>query len=410
MKTTPRSTSQRRATDGARTSAPRLTLWRKLVGASLLVLLASCGGGGHNAPLPSVSSSANSAQPDNAAIDSYVQSELKRQSIPGLALVVQQNGKLVYAKGYGYANLEQGSAASTEQRFQIGSISKQFAAGAAMLLVEEGKMALDDRISKFIGPVPAQWEAITVRHILTHTSGLPTDVDDAVYSQAARRGAYSSDEILAILKTSKPLTEAGKVFAYSNVGYEVMGIIVEKVSGAFFGDFLQTRIFAPLGMSSARAISANGAGSARGYVVQGGKITPLAMEAISAGELSWYRTGAGGIEMSANDLAKWDASLATEKVLKKSSIDQMWAPGVLVEAGAGYTIHYGFGWFSSDYLGHPKVYHSGGMASFTTDYVHYTKDQLSVIVLTNLGSAWSDPQPIARSVANMYVPGILPPQ
>lgn len=384
----------------------------KIAAVCLLLLLAGCGGGGGGAsvPLPSASTSGDSAQVANAAVDSYVQSELIRQSIPGLALVIKKNDKIVYAKGYGYANLETATPATTEQRFHIGSISKQFTAAAVMLLVEDGKMALDDKIATYLGTVPKEWEAITVRQILTHTSGLPRDVDEAFYGQVANHGAYSNDQMLEVLKNYKPVTEAGKVYAYSNVGYELMGVIVGKASGVFFGDLLQNRIFTPLGMTTARAIGFDNVGNASGYVKRDNKVVPLPINDLPAGQQSWYRTGAGGIEMSASDLAKWDASLLTEKVLKKSSIDQMWTPGALVEAGDGYTLHYGLGWFLSDYNGHPKVYHSGGMPAFTTDYLHYTKDQLTVIVLTNLGTDWSDPQTISRTIANMYVPGIVTPK
>lgn len=389
-----------------------ISMLASLAATALLLSAAGCGGGGSggsapSVPLPNTSTSGDSAQTANAAVDAYVQAELARQSIPGLALLVQQNGKVVYAKGYGYANLEQALPASTEQRFQIGSITKQFVAAAVMLLVEDGKMALDDKISKYLGPVPAEWAPITVRQILNHTSGLARDID---YAPLSAHGAYTTDQVLAMLETTKPLTEAGKFYAYSNIGYQVMGVIVEKASGMFFGDLIQNRIFTPLGMSTARIISfGSQAGSASGYVLDHGKPAPLRLDSVSAGEQSWYRTGAGGIEMSAVDLAKWDASLYTEKILKKSSLDQIWTGGAVVENGEGYTIKYGLGWFLSDYYGHPKVYHSGGMPAFTTDYLRYTNDKLSVIVLTNLGID-SDPETISRAVANMYVPGILPPK
>jgi CubicO group peptidase (beta-lactamase class C family) len=381
---------------------------------SLLLLLAACGGGsgnGNTTPvsLPSASSSGDNSQPANTAVDNYVQQQLLAQSIPGLALIVRQNDKIVYAKGYGYASLEQAIPATTEQRFQIGSISKQFTAAAVMLLVEDGKMALDDKISKYLGAVPPEWEPITVRQVLTHTAGLPQDISNADYDATNQHGAYTTDQILAVLETYKPQTPPGTTYAYSNVGYELMGIIIEKASGIFFGDLIQSRIFTPLGMSSARVIGfGDQSGTAMGYVMQNGHPAPLPMTSVSAGGQSWYRTGAGGIQMSASDLAKWDATVGTEKILKKSSWDQIWAPGALVQVGEGYTIHYGLGWFLSDYNGHPKVYHSGGMPSFTTDYLHYTNDKLSVIVLTNLGTQWTDPETISRTIANMYVPGILP--
>jgi CubicO group peptidase (beta-lactamase class C family) len=387
------------------------SLARTLASVSLLALIASCGGGGNStsAPQPNPGAVTNTTLAVNASVDSYVQSELQRQNIPGLALVVLQNGKTVYEKGYGYTNLEQMTPTTTGQRFQIGSITKQFVAAAVMLLVEDGKMALDDKISKYLGPVPQGWEAITVRHILSHTSGLPTDPDAAFDRTLNAHGPYTADQLLAAYKAYALQSEPGKVYSYSNVGYQLMGVLIEKVTGAFYGDLIQSRIFTPLGLTTARFIEADSpAGSATGYFLQNNKVTPLLMTTLSAGEKAFYRGAAGGIEMGAVDLAKWDASLYTEKILKKSSLDQMWTPGVLIQAGSGYSVNYGLGWFVSDYNGHLKVYHSGGMASFTTDYLRYTNDKLSVIVLTNLGSDSSDPETISRAVANMYLPGILP--
>lgn len=386
------------------------TLLRTLAATGLLLLAVGCGGDKHSEPLPAASTQVNSGQAANLKVDDFVQSELKRQNIPGLALVVQQDGKVVYAKGYGYASLEQAIPATADQRFQIGSISKQFSAAAVMLLVEEGKMALDDRIGRYLGAVPPEWDAITVRHVLTHTSGLQRDVDPALEAIARAHGAYTTEQVLAILKGYKPVTPPGAVYAYSNVGYDLMGVIIEKVTGSFYGDMIQNRIFKPLGMTTARIIDFHDlSGIATGYRMEENKLKPLDMAHMPVGLHLYYRSGAGGIEMSALDLAKWDASLSTEKILKKSSIDQMWAPGALVDKGSNYTISYGLGWFMSDYNGHPKVYHSGGMSAFTTDYLHFTNDKLTVIVLTNLGAV-SDPEKISRAVADMYVPGIWPPK
>lgn len=385
------------------------TLMRTIAATTLLLLAVGCGGGKQEAP-PATSTSINNGQAANDKVDAFVQSELKRQNVPGIALIVQQDGKVVYAKGYGYASVEQAIPATTEQRFQIGSITKQFVAAAVMLLVEEGKMALDDKIGKYLGAVPAEWDPITVRHLLTHTSGLPRDLDPALEAEARTHGTYTTEQILTILKGNRPVTEPGMEYAYSNVGYQLMGVIIEKVTGNFYGDLIQNRIFTPLGMTTARIIDFhNLSGNATGYFMENSKLKPLDMANMPGGFQSYYRSAAGGIEMSATDLAKWDASLTTEKILKKSSIDQMWTPGAVVDKATDYTISYGLGWFMSDYLGHPKVYHSGGMTAFTTDYLHFTNDKLTVIVLTNLGDT-ADPEKISRTVAEMYVPGVWPPK
>lgn len=386
------------------------TLLRTVSAASLLLLVISCGGGDKQSTPAATTTPICCGQIDNPKVDAFVQAEIKRQNIPGLALVVMRDGKVVYGKGYGFANVGQSTLATTEQRFQIGSITKQFVAAAVLLLVEDGKVALDDKIGKHLGDVPAEWAPITVRHILSHTSGLPRDLDPALEAVARTHGAYTTDEILTILKGYKPITEPGLAYAYSNVGYDLMGVLIEKVTGKFYGELIQSRIFTPLGMSTARNIDfANLSGNATGYYIEDSKQQPLDMAKMPAGLQSYYRGGSGGIEMSATDLAKWDASLATEKVLKKSSIDLMWTAQTVVQKATDYTITYGLGWFMSDFNKHPKVYHSGGMSAFTTDYLHFTDDKLTVIVLTNLGSP-TNPETISRSIAEMYVPGTWPPK
>ncbi len=386
-------------------------LLRAIACSSLLFALSGCGGSGSASEPPTATPPVQPNPPANAKVDAFVTAELVRQRIPGLALVVQQNGKVVYSKGYGQANLAQGLPATTEQRFQIGSITKQFTAAAVLLLVQDGKMGLDEKIGKYLTAIPPQWEAITVRHLLDHTSGLPRDIDGSMVPNADSHGPYSADQMLAIGKTIMPLTEPGKVYAYSNIGYQLMGLIIEKVTGAFYGNLIQDRIFKPLGMTSARIIDfTDFSGTATGYVFQDNKLQELPMNKVSPGIQSFIRTAAGGIEMSATDLAKWDASLDTDQILSKSSRDLMWAPSTLVEKASNYTINYGLGWFLSDYNGHPKVYHSGGMASFRADYLRFTTDKLTVIVLTNVGESDANPETISRAVADMYVPGIWPPK
>jgi D-alanyl-D-alanine carboxypeptidase len=379
-------------------------IFQTMAATALLLALAACGGGGGAAPLPPTSTEPPGGQLANAAVDAYVQAELQRQTIPGMALVVRKNGRVVYAKGYGYSSMEKQTPATTEQRFQIGSISKQFMGAAVMLLVEDGKIELDEKIGKYLGAVPAEWDTITVRHLLAHTSGLVKDPDIAALSTDR---VYTSDDVLTLMRQYKPLTEPGQTYLYSNIGYMLMGVIVEKITGAFYGDLIQNRIFTPLGMTTARIID-SGNTSATGYVIKDGGLRPVIMSAMAGSYKSLVRTGAGGIEMSASDLAKWDESLSTEKVLKQSSIAQMWTQSALIEKHTDYTIGYGLGWFLSDYRNHPKVYHAGGMYSFTTDYLRYTNDQLSVIVLTNLGG--SNPEPMSRTIGEMFVPGTWPPK
>ena len=305
----------------------------------LLMLLSSCGGvGSDNAKLPSdqslaaVSSNAEgSVQIANAQVDQYIQAQIIAQRMPGVSLVVIKDGVVIYAKAYGYANVEQAKTLHPEQRFSIGSLTKQFVAAAVMLLVEDGKLGLDQPISEFIGVVPASWSSVSVRHLLNHTSGLPIDPPNDYLLSLNSHAPYRDDELLDIFKTLNLQTSPGKLWSYSNVGYDILGLLIAKVTGKPYASFLQERIFTPLGMSSARTLGIESSTNdyASGYLITGDQ----RVQSIQTN--AWIRYGAmaaTGISVSAIDLAKWDAALYGEKILKKSSIDQMFAISTLAQA------------------------------------------------------------------------------
>ena len=184
----------------------------------------------------------------SARIDRFVGEEMQRQHVPGVGVAVIQRGQVIKVQGYGVSNLEHRVAVTPETMFQSGSLGKQFTAMAVMLQVEDGKLALSDSIAKFFPDAPATWRAITVRHLLTHTSGIP----DYVEGVLDMRKDYTEDE-LARFAFGLPLEfPAGARWNYSNTGYVLLGIIVHKVSGSFYGDVLATRVFKPLGMTTAR--------------------------------------------------------------------------------------------------------------------------------------------------------------
>jgi len=392
--------------------------WARALAALLTTLLmAGCGGGSGGAtgspppverPLPAVSTrAAGLAQADNPQVDAFVQAQLLEQRIPGVSLVVVKAGQVVYARGYGYANLDTATPVRVEDRFEIGSITKPFAATAVMLLVEEGRMSLDDRIDRYIGPVPAAWSGISVRHLLNHSSGLPGYPDATVYAALDRNQTLSDEEMLARFK-SYPLEFAtGTGYLYSNVAYDIVGLIIKKVSGQAYGDFLQQRVFKPLGMDSARIMAPNesAAGNAVGYELVNGSRRPYVYNAAKRGYLGM---AASGIQVNALDLAKWDAALYTEKVLKKSTLDLMWTNNALVQAATATTpdIYYGLGWQLRTQAGHRWVYHSGGMPGFVTEFLRYPDDQLTVIVLTNLDDQHSNARVISRGVSQILQPGL----
>jgi CubicO group peptidase (beta-lactamase class C family) len=324
-------------------------------------------------------------------VDSFVQSEMQKQRIPGVSLAVVKDGQIILAKGYGYANLEHQVPVKPETIFQSGSMGKQFTATAVMMLVEEGKINLDDKISKYLGDGPEAWQNITVRQLLTHTSGLtdyPPDFDF--------RRDYTEDELLKRAQAITPAFKPGEKWQYSNLGYVTLGILIHKVSGKFYGDLLQERIFKPLGMTTARIISEADIipNRAAGYRLV--KNEPKNQDWVSP---TLNTTADGALYFTVLDLAKWDAALYGEKVVKKTSLDQMWTP---VKLNNNRTWPYGFGWSLSQINGHRIIEHGGAWQGFTSYIARYADDKLTVIVFDNL--AGGNCTKIARHVAAIYNP------
>ncbi|HKE59124.1 MAG TPA: serine hydrolase domain-containing protein [Pyrinomonadaceae bacterium] len=324
-------------------------------------------------------------------VDAFVESEMQKQRIPGVSLAVVQEGRIVLAKGYGYANLEHQVPVKPETIFQSGSMGKQFTATAVMMLVEEGKINLDEKISKYLGDVPEAWRDITVRHLLTHTSGLTDYPDDFDF-----RRDYTEEELLKRAQAITPAFKPGEKWQYSNLGYVTLGILIHKVSGKFYGDLLQERIFKPLGMTTARIISEADIipNRAAGYHFVKNELKN--QDWVSP---TLNTTADGALYFTVLDLAKWDAALYGEKVLQQASLKQMWTP---VRLNNNRTSDYGFGWSLSQINGHRLIEHGGAWQGFTSYIARYADDKLTVIVFDNL--AGGNCGKIARHVAALYNP------
>jgi len=325
------------------------------------------------------------------AIDDYINAEMARQHVPGLALAIMRHGQLVRMQSYGFANLEHHVPVHPDTVFQSGALGKQFTAVAVMLLVEDGKLALDDSIRKYLPDAPPAWAPITIRQLLNHTSGLPTNPDGDI------RREYTDDELLQGIYKQKPNFPAGTRWSYSNLGYLTLGILIHRVTGEFYGDFIQQRIFKPLNMSTARIISEADIipNRSSGYRLENGHLKN--QEWVSP---TVNTTADGSLYFSILDLAKWDAALYSEALLKKPSLQQMWTVTKLRD-GKPNSGHYGFGWFIESRNGHRVVEHEGQWQGFETQISRYPDDGLTVVVLTNLGSA--KPQRIADAVAGIYL-------
>ena len=337
-----------------------------------------------------------SAQAQNpattAAVTDYVKAEMQRRHIPGLSMLVVKAGRIVRAEGFGLANVELQVPVKPETIFQSGSVGKQFTATAVMMLVEEGKVGLDDPLTKYFADAPATWKQVTVRELLSHTAGFgdyPKMFD--------MRKDWTEDEELKLIESIPLAYPPGTKWEYSNFGYVTLGILIQRVTGEFYGDFLQQRIFQPLGMQSTRIISEADIVPNRsaGYRLVNGELK----------NQEWVSpvvntTADGSLYFSILDLAKWDAALYTEKLLKRSSLDLMWTP-VKLKGGQPNKGNYGFGWFIDNRNGHRCIHHDGSWQGFETAIDRYVDDKLTVVVLTNLADA--EPGKISQHVAEMYL-------
>jgi N-acyl-D-amino-acid deacylase len=310
------------------------------------------------------------------SIDAFVRAEMARQKVPGVAVGIVNKGE-VTAKGYGYANVEHMVPVTEETIFQSGSLGKMFTATGVMLLFEEGKIALTDPLTKYFPDAPVTWRNITVRHLLTHTSGIPDyTTDDFDY-----RKDYTEEE-LAKMAYAQPLEfPAGSRWNYSNTGYALLGFIIHKASGQFYGDFLKERVFTPLGMTTTRIISEADIvpNRAAGYQLVKGE---LKNQDWVAPQLN--TTADGSLYFTLRDLLVWNAAVKRRAILKPESWNQILTP---VRLNSGNTYPYGFGWFIDTRGGKALQSHSGSWQGFKTQLSRFIDDDLSIIVLANLAQA-----------------------
>lgn len=310
-------------------------------------------------------------------IDRFVNAEMQRQQVPGVAVGVVKGGVVVKSQGYGYANLEHQVPAGPATVFESGSLGKQFTAAAVMLQVEDGKLALSDPLTKFFPDAPLTWRPITVQHLLTHTSGIP----DYVQGQIDYRKDYTEEDLARFAFGLTLEFPAGARWNYSNTGYVLLGIIVHKVSGSFYGDVLAERVFKPLGMTTARIISEAElvANRAAGYRIVSGVIKN--QEWVSP---TLNTTADGSLYLTVRDVIAWDAGIRAHAVLKPGSWQQILTP---VQLSSGKTYPYGFGWFLDERGGQPLQQHGGSWQGFKTQLSRFVGEDLSVIVLANLAQA-----------------------
>jgi len=377
-------------------------LGRRIVRIAVVLMLAcSC--------IPSLAQSSNAelTAEQLSAIDKFVNSEMTRRQIPGVALGVYSRGKILLARGYGMSNVELSVAVKPETVFQSGSVGKQFASAAIMMLVQEGKINLDDSIVQYFPNAPPSWKPILIKNLLSHTSGL------AEYESTDRTGPsgpfylrldFTEEQLVEKIEALPIDFKVGDQWDYRNTNYMLLGVIIHKVTGKFYADFLQERIFKPLGMTSTRLISEADIipNRASGYELHHGELKN--QEWVSP---TFDSTADGTLYFNVLDIAKWDAALYGTTLLKQSSLDRMWTVFPLND-GKPNSAHYGFGWFMENRNAHRSTEHGGSWQGFTCFILRYPDDNLSVAVLTNL--AGSGPGAMAKVVAGLVNPALMPPR
>lgn len=326
------------------------------------------------------------------SLDDLAGAELKLRGIPGMSIAVVRNGRVEAVRGYGFADLEHKTPATPDTVYQLASVTKQFTASAVMLLVEEGRIGLDDPIRRHLPNLPEKWQDVTVRMLLNHTSGIPSYTSFPDLMRDPRR-RFAPDEVVKTM-AEKPLDFVpGTRFSYNNTGYYLLGHLLEKVSGKDYNTLLQERLFRSAGMTGTQLnrledVIPNRAG---GYT-RTPNGTANAPQTHPSQPFS-----AGALVSTAADMAKWDIALTNGTVLKPSVLKQMWAPAALKGGG---TSSYGFGWQLETMNGIPVISHGGGITGSSTYFMRVPSKNLSVIVLCNSDNG--NATQTARKVAALY--------
>jgi len=330
------------------------------------------------------------SQPSEKDLTSQINALLQKvykADEPGSAVLVKRQGQVVFRKGYGLADMELGIPVEPDMVFRLGSITKQFTAVAILLLAEQGKLSLQDEITKFLPDYPTHGKTITVEHLLTHTSGIKSYTDLPEWLPLMRKD-MTLKEIIDLFKDKPMEFSPGERWKYCNSGYILLGAIIEKISGETYEAFLQKNIFDPLGMKHSYYGSAS-------RIIQ--RRIPGYYKGRTGFENAPYISmtqpyAAGSLLSSVDDLAIWNEALLAGKLIKRETLEKAFTPFKLKD---GTDTGYGYGWFISNYEGHRIIEHGGGIPGFTTYALLLPEDQAFVALLTNSSIEGRAPEPFA---------------
>jgi D-alanyl-D-alanine carboxypeptidase len=330
------------------------------------------------------------ALPDT--VDRFIRAELARQRIPGMSVAVVRGNRVLLARGYGFADLDRRAPATDSTIYPVGSLTKPFTAAGIVLLAQRGRLGLDDPITRYL-PERSVWSRVTIRHLLTHTSGIPQDTTLDLMRE------YSEADL--VRSAARPLQfKPGELESYSSTGYVLLGVIIHRVTGKFWGDFLRDQIFRPLNMRGARVNSDTATVSeATGYY----RVNDT-LQIPDPVSLSINSTADCCLSLSARDLARWAIGLNQAKVLGRSGLELSWTP---IRLNDGSTYPYGLGWNLLEQRGYRRIGHSGAWQGCHATVQRYPDFDLTVIVLLNLGQANSEG--VAVGIAGLVEPALNPP-
>lgn len=315
-----------------------------------------------------------------ARVDALAAQYLEKPGAVGLSIAIARGGRVVLAKGYGVADAEFDVKADADTLFRIGSVTKQFTAALVMRYVEQGKLSLDDDVSKYVPEFPLQGKRVTIRQLLNHTSGIPSYTDVGEEWQKKWPLDLSHEELLALVKDKPFDFEPGTKWAYNNTGYYLLGMVLEKVGGKSYGALITGEIAKPLGLTRTRRDSNVELikNRAQGYAFER---TPLGSKLVNDQVFGAGQPGAAGMLLStARDLVTWQMALTSGKVVSSESYTAMRTPTILPD---GKDTGYGFGLVVDDLDGHERVQHGGGIFGFNSMLAWYPKDDLHVAVISN---------------------------
>jgi D-alanyl-D-alanine carboxypeptidase len=351
-------------------------------------------------PQAAEQSSPPASQEQTARTDAFVRQQMGAHGIPGASVGVCREGRLIYANGYGLANIEKNLPVRPNTPFQLASVTKQFTAAAMMLLVQDGRVRLKDPISAYFAGLPPAWKPVTVEQLLTHTSGIP----DYLGSPRLARFTPGRDSLIQLV-ADRPLDfPPGQQHRYSNTGYVLLGMLVQQISGRSYDRFLTERIFGPLGMTATRRRDPRAPNLAVGYVHKAGT-ADLAPAPYLPPE-QWDNAD-GGIVSTVEDMAKWEGALQSRKVLSEASLKQMWSRVRLTD---GSEKDYGFGWIVNVTPKRRIIGHAGARPGVSTNFTRWPDDGITVIVLCNLKlSGPNDCYKIAAGIARVFIPDLPVP-